>query len=146
MLTLSLGLGLGDRLKQKQLKITPQRLAIFNMLCNTTAHPNAETVFKSLAPQYPGLSLATVYKTLDSFCEAGLLQELNVNEGRFRYDANMEAHPHFVCRSCAQVLDVQGISGAEDMRRQVADMLGVTVDKEQLFFYGTCKACLAESN
>jgi len=136
---------LGEKLKQKHLKVTPQRLAIYNMLYHSTAHPTAETVYRALEPTCPGLSLATVYKTLDSLCAAGLIQALNVGEGRFRYDANSEEHPHFICRSCEQVFDAHGISGIDMLRKQAAETLGAEISNEQIYFYGTCKDCLANT-
>lgn len=58
---------LAAMLKSKQLKVTPpQRLAIFNILYNTVEHPSAETLYKALQPTHPTMSLATVYKTLDT--------------------------------------------------------------------------------
>jgi len=134
--------GPSELLKQKNLKVTPQRLAIFNMLLSTAGHPNAEAIYKALAPNCPGLSLATVYKTLDSLCAANLIQALNAGEGRFRYDANHESHPHFVCRACGCVVDVCGIGGLEALRKQAMAALGAKIEKEQVFFYGTCEACL----
>jgi len=130
-----------DLLKEKHLKVTPQRLAIFTMLFTTNTHPDAETVYKTLKPHNPSLSLATVYKTLDSLRAAALLQELNVGEGRFRYDANCDHHPHFICRQCTRVYDVPELPGLKSLRTQAAKSLNANIDREQLFFYGTCNAC-----
>ena len=74
--------------KEKKLKLTPQRLAVYQYLKSTSEHPSAETIYKSLQPNYPTMSLATVYKTLKTLVEIGLVQELNVGEGNFRYDGN----------------------------------------------------------
>ncbi len=83
-------------LREKGLKVTPQRIAVYNMLRSTTQHPNAETIYKTLEPANPTMSLATVYKTLDYFKQLGLVQELNVGEPSSRYDAVMKCHPHTV--------------------------------------------------
>ena len=58
-------------LREKGLKVTPQRIAVYNMLCNTKEHPDAETIYKTLEPTNPTMSLATVYKTLDFFKQLG---------------------------------------------------------------------------
>ena len=63
-------------LREKGLKVTPQRIAVYNMLCHTVEHPNAEMIYKTLEPDHPTMSLATVYKTLDAFKHLGLVQEL----------------------------------------------------------------------
>ena len=60
-------------------------MAIYNALCNTKAHPNAEMIFNKLQPYYPTMSLATIYKTVDILHEIGLINILNVGEDSFRY-------------------------------------------------------------
>ena len=97
--------------KEKKLKLTPQRLAVYQYLKSTSEHPSAETIYKALQPNYPTMSLATVYKTLKTLVEIGLVQELNVGEGNFRYDGNCSEHGHY------------------------------NVKWNKLFFYGLCKDC-----
>ena len=65
-------------LREKGLKVTPQRIAVYNMLLGTTAHPNAEMIYKTLEPTNPTMSLLRSIKTLDFFKQLGLVQELNV--------------------------------------------------------------------
>ena len=67
-----------ELLREKGFKVTPQRLAVYDVLSRTKAHPNAETIYNKLQPNYPTMSLATVYKTLDILSEIGLVQVLNV--------------------------------------------------------------------
>ena len=86
--------------KEKKLKLTPQRLAVYQYLKSTSEHPSAETIYKALQPNYPTMSLATVYKTLKTLVEIGLVQELNVGEGNFRYDGNCSEHGHIQCILC----------------------------------------------
>ena len=74
--------------REKKLKLTPQRLAVYKYLMNTTDHPSAETVYTAIQPEYPTMSLATVYKALKTLVEVNLIQEINVGEGNFRYDGN----------------------------------------------------------
>ena len=87
-------------LREKGLKVTPQRIAVYNMLLHSTEHPNAETIYRTLEATNPTMSLATVYKTLDFFKHLRLVQELNVGEGSARYDAQVHCHPHTVCTVC----------------------------------------------
>ena len=74
--------------KEKKIKITPQRLAVYNYLANTTSHPSVETIYEDIYKTFPTMSLATVYKTIKTLVSSELVQELNVGEGNFRYDAN----------------------------------------------------------
>ena len=71
---------LAANLKQNHLKVTPQRLAIYSYLINTTAHPSVETIYNDLKEEHPSLSLATVYKTVASLRDAHLVTEFNVTD------------------------------------------------------------------
>lgn len=125
---------------RKRVKVTPQRIAVYNMLLGTTAHPNAEMIYKTLEPTNPTMSLATVYKTLDFFKQLGLVQELNVGESSSRYDAVVRCHPHTVCRICGRVDDLHMDALTEVARKLVPD-LDFDVECEQLILYGVCKEC-----
>ena len=127
-------------LREKGLKVTPQRIAVYNMLMNTYEHPNAEMIYKPLEPTTPTMSLAPVYKTLDFFKQLGLVQELNVGEPSSRYDAVVQCHPHTVCKVCGKVEDLHMEQLTEVAKKLVPD-LDFDVEMEQLILYGTCGAC-----
>ena len=127
-------------LREKGLKVTPQRIAVYNMLMNTYEHPNAEMIYKTLEPTNPTMSLATVYKTLDFFKQLGLVQELNVGEPSSRYDAVVQCHPHTVCKVCGKVEDLHMEQLTEVAKKLVPD-LDFDVEMELLILYGTCGAC-----
>ena len=127
-------------LREKGLKVTPQRIAVYNMLMNTYEHPNAEMIYKTLEPTNPTMSLATVYKTLDFFKQLGLVQELNVGEPSSRHDAVVQCHPHTVCKVCGKVEDLHMEQLTEVAKKLVPD-LDFDVEMEQLILYGTCGAC-----
>lgn len=128
-------------LKNKKLKVTPQRLAIYNMLYNTDQHPTAEIIYKTLEEQYPTMSLATVYKTLDALESAGLVQELNVGQGGSRYDACVDMHFHLVCDRCNNVIDLKDAPLVEEIRREVAKRIDFKVRSGQICFFGVCGDC-----
>lgn len=69
---------LNQLLREKGYKVTPQRLAIYEVLNNCNMHPTAETIYRIISDDYPTMSLATIYKTLDLLKEAGVIQELNI--------------------------------------------------------------------
>lgn len=127
-------------LKSKQLKVTPQRLAIYNVLYNTVEHPSAETIYKALHATHPTMSLATVYKTLDTLKRSGLIQELNVGEDSFRYDANASCHPHLICQSCNKVFDFH-TSVLDDVVNRAQTETAFEIKTEKIFFYGVCEDC-----
>ncbi len=127
-------------LREKGFKVTPQRLAVYDVLCNTKAHPTADMIYSELQPTYPTMSLATVYKTLDILSKVGLVQVLNVGEESFRYDANTKSHPHICCVSCGRIDDVCK-TDTSDLVEQVENDTGYAVSGKQLYFYGLCPIC-----
>ena len=129
-----------DILKSKGLKVTPQRLAIFNVLYNTTSHPSAETIYNSLQETYPTMSLATVYKTLDCFKKNNLVRELNVGEDSYRYDVVVDSHPHLICVECHKVSDMES-EVLQNIREKVSSETKFQLITEQLYFYGVCPEC-----
>lgn len=128
-------------LKAHQLKVTPQRLSIFKMLRNTKVHPSAETIYNSLREEHPTMSLATVYKTLDSFVQHGLIQQLNLGEDSYRYDADIEPHLHIQCVHCKEVVDMPLPTHVTSLRQEVETTSGFKLTGEQLYFYGLCPKC-----
>ncbi len=134
-----------QQLKTHSLKVTPQRLAIFKMLYETTKHPSAELIYKELQETHPSMSLATVYKTLDTLKKSGLIQELNVGEDSFRYDANPHSHPHIICVKCHEVYNLSLLTSMEILRQEVAKQTEFVLLHEQLYFYGLCTVCQGNS-
>lgn len=126
--------------REKKLKLTPQRIAVYKYLKSSKDHPSAETIYKALLSDYPTMSLATVYKTLKTLVEVNLIQELNVGEGNFRYDARTNPHPHIQCLCCGKVDDVNGICFS-DLNDKIRDKVDYTVISNQVYFYGICSDC-----
>ncbi|KAB3532902.1 transcriptional repressor [Alkaliphilus pronyensis] len=127
-------------LKNHKCKITPQRLAVYHVLRNNKDHPNAEAIFKMLEPNYPTISLATVYKSLELFAELGLIQAINLGENSFRYDPNPKVHPHVICSKCNKVEDLPE-EYFDDLKAVVAKLVNYKVTKQHLTFYGICSDC-----
>ncbi len=121
-------------------KVTPQRLAIYDMLAHTKEHPTAEAIYNELRPKYPAMSLATVYKSVDILSRLKVIQTLNLGEESFRYDANMEIHPHVQCLECGKVLDVLPLD-LSSVSEKIAEETGFAIQEEQLFLYGVCPHC-----
>lgn len=127
-------------LRDNGFKVTPQRLAVYEALNSTTSHPNAEMLYQMLQPDYPTMSLATVYKTMDIFAELGLVQVLNVGEDSYRYDAEISAHSHIRCVDCNRVDDVFEVQD-EALMDSVRTKSGYSLTGRQLYFFGRCPAC-----
>lgn len=134
---------IAETFKEKKLKLTPQRIAVYKYIQSTTEHPSAETIYKALQEDYPTMSLATVYKSLKTLVDVNLIQELNVGEGNFRYDGNVHSHPHIQCLICGRVDDICDIS-FEDLNEKVTSYTDYEVVSNQVYFYGECKECKAK--
>ena len=131
---------LGILFKEKNLKLTPQRYAIYKFLKSTKTHPSAEMIYDNLKIDYPTMSLATVYKTMKTLIELGVVQQLNVGEDNFRFDANTDIHPHIVCLSCGRVDDIENADfGFLD--KMAEECSSYQIDAHQVYFYGLCPDC-----
>ena len=126
--------------KEKKLKLTPQRLAVYQYLKSTSEHPSAETIYKALQPNYPTMSLATVYKTLKTLVEIGLVQELNVGEGNFRYDGTITPHCHIQCIECGKVEDIENLD-LNFLNNEASKVTNFEILSNKVYFYGICSTC-----
>ena len=126
--------------KEKKLKLTPQRLAVYKYLMSTNEHPSAEVIYTALQDEYPTMSLATVYKALKTLAEVGLIQELNVGEGNFRYDGKVDSHPHIQCIHCSKVEDFQTFD-LSTLNEEAQKHTSFRVLSNKVYFYGICTDC-----
>jgi Fur family transcriptional regulator, peroxide stress response regulator len=129
------------RLRERGHRLTPQRYAVLRALVEGGEHPSADQLFQRVSEDYPMMSPATVYKTLDTLKAAGEVLELEFRDGPNRYDANMpNAHPHVVCTRCGRIDDV--MDGRLDPSvTEVAAQTGYQVRGYRLDFYGLCPRC-----
>lgn len=129
-----------DKFRACGLKSTPQRTAIYHALSRSSAHPTAEDLYAEVSPEYPMLSLNTVYYTLGVLQRAGLVHEVNVGHARARFDANLSPHHHLICVNCHIIVDVTD----ERLNRLVPPKqlpAGFTVTDHQVAFRGYCGEC-----
>jgi Fur family peroxide stress response transcriptional regulator len=131
--------------KEKNLKLTPQRYAIYKYLKSTKSHPSAEMIYEELKINYPTMSLATVYKTLKTLIELRLVQELNVGEDNFRFDANTDAHPHIICLSCGRVDDIERADFGF-LNKEAEKYCDYEIEEHKVYFYGLCPECKKARN
>jgi len=133
---------LREKCRQRGVKLTPQRIAIFECLIQHAGHPSAEEVYQEVLARYPTLSCATVYNTLELLAELGEVREVIVDELRRRYDANVEPHQHAVCRQCHRIMDVE-VDAATALRQTDLQTYGFAVEAVTVQFTGLCAPCAA---
>ena len=119
-----------------------KRNAILDYLRQTDSHPSAEMVYNHLKPEYPDLSLGTVYRNLAMFKSQGQIVSLGTVNGVERFDGNIAPHVHFVCNGCETVADLPKIAVPEALNREVSQQTGGQIEMCQLTFVGQCKNCL----
>lgn len=121
-------------LTDHHLRCTRQRVEVFSALASTKSHPTAEQLHRMLQLRSPGISLGTVYNTLEALCAAGLSRKLPTLDGPARYDADTSNHLHAFTQS-GDVLDLPADLSAEvlaaipaDLRLRLQQRLGTSVD------------------
>ncbi len=118
-----------------------KRVAILNALRETTVHPTAEWVYTALQPQYPDLSLGTVYRNLKRFCAEGRAISVGVINGQEHFDGTVMPHAHFICTKCGAVLDVQKDFFGPEKLRQLSQHTGQKIESACVTFRGVCESC-----
>ena len=129
-------------LKKAGLKVTLPRIKILQILENAREHHfSAEDVYRVLLESGQDIGLATVYRVLTQFEEAGLVVRHNFEEGRSVFELDSGAHhDHLVCVKCGKVKEfVDPV--IEERQQQVAKEFGYTITDHHLNIYGICAAC-----
>jgi len=91
--------------RQHNLKITPQRHAIYKHLLSANDHPSADKIFQEIKSEFPNISFDTVNRTLLTFSKIGILDIVESFSGPRRFDKNLEKHHHIHCIKCGKILD-----------------------------------------
>lgn len=98
------------QLKQKGLKITPQRVTIYDAIVKLKNHPTADNIIEYIRKNHPNISVGTVYKVLDAFVEHNLLKKVKNDKDIMRYDAVMDHHHHLYCIETERIVDFEDTS------------------------------------
>jgi Fe2+ or Zn2+ uptake regulation protein len=120
-------------LAEKQLKVTPQRAVIADYLMHTQDHPTADEVYEAVKDRLPACSRATIYNTLNTLLEAGVVNTMSSEPGKTRYDANIHPHHHFIDTKTGAIHDIPWEQVA-----QLCQSLGeqYRIQDYQITFYG----------
>ena len=117
-----------DLLKMKELKATPQRISVLKELDKKT-HPTIDDLYESLRKENPSISLATVYKNLSTLKEKGIVIEINVTDGKMRYDIYSKPHIHLVCQQCGNIEDSDYDQNLFHYQEILEKSKGVSIDR-----------------
>lgn len=94
-----------DLFRRRGVKLTHQRLEIIREVVGADDHPSAEDIHRRIRPRLPTVSLDTVYRTLETLEQLGLIARVEILDDRTRYEPDREPHHHLVCASCRKVVD-----------------------------------------
>jgi Fe2+ or Zn2+ uptake regulation protein len=121
-------------------RFTEQRAAVYRFLLHTDQHPSADEVFTSVRRVIPDISLATVYKSLETLVSCGLASKLTYGDGSARYDGRTDPHPHARCLTCGMVLDLPGRLDAGALAA-LGELPGFSVAGYRVEVVGVCASC-----
>jgi Fur family peroxide stress response transcriptional regulator len=94
-----------NKLIEKGLKVTPQRIAILEAIVKLNNHPTVENIIEYIRKNHPNIATATVYKVLDALVSSELIKKVKTERDIMRYDAIMENHHHLYCSESDRIED-----------------------------------------
>ncbi len=131
-----------EKCSENNLRVTPQRLAIFKLVNNSPDHPNTDAVFRKIRKHFSNISFDTVNRTLLSFARIGILKIVEGYGNPKRFDPVLKNHHHFHCVKCNRIIDfdetlIDGVEIPESITRQC------TIIDKKLVLEGFCDRCKA---
>ena len=123
-----------------QLKVTPQRVAIYRELLNSDMHPTADAIFQTVKNEYPHISYDTVNRTLLTFAEIGVVDVAETFGGAKRFDPNVINHHHLHCTQCDKIIDFQN-QAYDNLHVPVGVRKNFQIISKRVVLKGICKDC-----
>ena len=96
---------IGIELKNNNLKVTPQRIVVLEALASLKDHPTADKIKEYVVINHPHIAVGTIYKTLETFVEKGLVKKVKTEQNFMRYDAILDKHHHLYCEDTERIED-----------------------------------------
>jgi len=132
---------LTSALQNAGMRITPQRVAICELLAMSDEHPTAAMIFDELKPRFASLSLATVYNTLDALVGLGVVNVLGqAGDDKVHYDADTEPHVNLACISCSKIIDIPS-EHVTHLDEEITSASGYKLLGARVLYYGLCPSC-----
>ncbi len=128
-------------LQQAGMRVTPQRVAICELLSNSKEHPTAAMIYEELKPRFASLSLATVYNTLDALVKLGAVNVLgHAGDDTVHYDADTEPHVNLACIACSRIIDIPS-EHVTHLDAEITAASGYKLLGARVLYYGLCPEC-----
>ena len=138
-----LSVAFARRCRERGVRVTAQRLAVYRELAEDPSHPTADVIYRRLRGAMPSLSPGTVYRVLESLERDGLLRRVSTTGGAGRFDANLTPHQHLICRVCGRMTDVHAPAvPAVEVGRLAAEVRPrFVVEDVDVRIVGRCETC-----
>lgn len=120
--------------------MTPQRIAVLKEVREANGHLTATEITEKVRRKHPSISVGTIYRTLNSFAERGVILEFPFGNQASRFDARTERHDHVHCMVCGSLRDVD-VPSALLAHQVAADQSGYDIREHQTIFSGICPSC-----
>lgn len=128
-------------LKDAGMRVTPQRVAICELLTQSSEHPTAAMIYDELKPRFHSLSLATVYNTLETLVGLGVVNVLgHAGDDKVHYDADTQPHVNLACISCSRIIDIPS-EHVTHLDSEITAASGYKLLGARVLYYGLCPAC-----
>lgn len=130
-----------QELKEHSLKTTPVRLKILNILEKESSPLDAKTIFDYLSKQKLNVDFTTVFRTINSFVDKGLIKPVDFSEGKKRFEYGLKPeHHHLICEKCKTVEDISDCN-IKKLEKEISKKKKFIIKKHALEFFGLCKNC-----
>ncbi|HIN97004.1 MAG TPA: transcriptional repressor [Candidatus Marinimicrobia bacterium] len=126
-------------LHKENLRYTQQRQEVWDEICSTNEHRDAEDIYNSLRKRQTNVSRATVYRTIDVLVKNNLVRRLDLGDGRSRFENKMGIahHDHIVCLDCRKIVEFMN-EDIEEIQEQVAKEMGFEIVRHVHQLFGNC--------
>lgn len=137
-----------DRIRERGQRVTTARRVVIEALVHDGGHPTADDLSATVAQKHPGVHRATVYRTLETLADMGIVAHVHFGQGAARYhltNSDRErAHLHALCQRCGRVVDLPG-SLMDSVADRVRDELGFELKAAHHALSGVCRECVSAS-
>lgn len=130
-----------DELREVSLKVTPARIAVLQLLENSTTPLDVASIITVLKEKQIDIDPATAFRIINTFTQKGIAKQIQLNEGKFRYELSNKAdHHHLICESCGRIEDISDCS-IPQLEKEIQKKKQFLVKSHSLEFFGVCASC-----
>jgi Fur family transcriptional regulator, peroxide stress response regulator len=128
-----------EKMREEGLKLTPQRMAVIEVLIENPFHPSANLIYHEARNKVKSLSLSTVYSVLNELSKHGIIKMLEFDKMENRYETNTALHINLICKGCKKIADYKFPFriDTDDVKKKS----GFRVTDSRFEYYGYCQEC-----